>query len=31
MESILKEFREIKKGIITEEELRRAKDHLKGA
>ncbi len=27
----MKEFREIKDGSITEEELRRAKDHLKGS
>lgn len=31
VESILKEFREIKNGIITDEEMRRAKDHLKGS
>ena len=31
VESILKEFREIKDGLITQEELRRAKDHLKGS
>jgi predicted Zn-dependent peptidase len=31
VESILKEFREIKEGLITEEEMRRAKDHLKGS
>jgi len=31
VESILKEFREIKDGRITPEELRRAKDHLKGS
>jgi predicted Zn-dependent peptidase len=31
VESILKEFREIKDGSITQEELRRAKDHLKGS
>jgi predicted Zn-dependent peptidase len=31
VESILKEFREIKDGKITQEELRRAKDHLKGS
>ena len=29
--SILKEFREIKDGAITQEEMRRAKDHLKGS
>jgi predicted Zn-dependent peptidase len=31
VESILAEFREIKEGRITAEELRRAKDHLKGS
>jgi predicted Zn-dependent peptidase len=31
VESILAEFREIKDGRITAEELRRAKDHLKGS
>jgi predicted Zn-dependent peptidase len=31
VESILKEFREIKDGLITQEEMRRAKDHLKGS
>jgi predicted Zn-dependent peptidase len=31
VESILKEFREIKDGQITDEELRRAKDHMKGS
>ena len=31
VESILKEFREIKDGLITDEEMRRAKDHLKGS
>ncbi len=29
--SILKEFRELKDGNITQEEMRRAKDHLKGS
>jgi predicted Zn-dependent peptidase len=31
VQSILKEFREIKDGAITDEEMRRAKDHLKGS
>src|SRR6266436_5159061 len=31
IELILKEFREIKDGLITNEEMRRAKDHLKGS
>jgi len=31
VDCILREFREIKDGQITEEELRRAKDHLKGS
>ncbi len=31
VESVLKEFREIKEGRISEEELRRAKDHMKGS
>ena len=31
LKSILKEIRELKKAGITEEELRRAKDHLKGS
>ncbi|MBI3694997.1 MAG: insulinase family protein, partial [Acidobacteria bacterium] len=31
IELILQEFREIKDGKITDEELRRAKDHLKGS
>ena len=31
VESILKEFRELKQDLIGEEELRRAKDHLKGS
>jgi len=31
VQSILKEFREIKQGEITQEEMRRAKDHLKGS
>jgi predicted Zn-dependent peptidase len=31
VESILKEFRELKQELIAEDELRRAKDHLKGS
>ena len=31
VDSILNEFREIKEGRITDEELRRAKDHMKGS
>jgi len=31
LKSILKETRELKKGGVTEEELKRAKDHLKGS
>src|SRR5947208_16314632 len=31
LKSILKELREIKKSGVTEEELRRSKDHLKGS
>ena len=31
VEMILKEFRELKDGAITQEEMRRAKDHLKGS
>ena len=31
MESIIKEFRQLKQERVTDEELRRAKDHLKGS
>jgi len=31
IESIIREFRELKENRVTEEELRRAKDHLKGS
>jgi predicted Zn-dependent peptidase len=31
MESIMKEFRELKETLVLEDELRRAKDHLKGS
>ena len=31
VESIMKEFRDLKENIVTTEELRRAKDHLKGS
>ena len=31
MESILKEFRQLKESPVADEELRRAKDHLKGS
>ena len=31
VESIMNEFRELKRGSCPEEELRRAKDHLKGS
>src|SRR5438067_3649930 len=31
VESILKEFRQLKEDLVPEEELRRAKDHLKGS
>ena len=31
IESIVKEFRELKENLVPDEELRRAKDHLKGS
>ncbi|HKE21202.1 MAG TPA: pitrilysin family protein [Bryobacteraceae bacterium] len=31
VESILKEFRQLKESLVSDEELRRAKDHLKGS